>query len=119
MSGAVLIVDDDAGVRTMIERVLEDEGYEVALATDGLDALEQLDAQRPGLVLLDLQMPRMDGWALVGEMERRGLRPTIPVVVLTAAGRAQQEATKLGAEGFLAKPFDIMRLLDEVARLVQ
>src|SRR6266702_1300294 len=90
MSGPILIVDDDAGIRTTMTRILEDEGYEVYSAADGLEALAALDGLLPALILLDLTMPRMDGWTFVAELERLELRSKIPVIVLTADGRARE-----------------------------
>lgn len=119
MSGTVLVVDDDPGLQEALEAILQLEGYQVATARDGLDALEQLDNALPSLILLDLMMPRMDGFTFARELERRGLRQQVPIIVLTADGRAQQKAAQVGADGALAKPFDIVALLDEVARLVR
>jgi CheY-like chemotaxis protein len=64
-------------------------------------------------------MPRMDGYTFAEELAQRGLRPRIPLLVLTADGRAEQKARQVAAEGYLQKPFDVMSLLDEVNRLMQ
>jgi CheY-like chemotaxis protein len=117
MTAPILIVDDDAGVRATIARILEDESYEVVEATDGIDALATLDGLLPALILLDLTMPRMDGWEFVAEVERLGLRSSIPLVVLTADGHARQKATQLGADGYLPKPFDVDALIEVITRL--
>jgi CheY-like chemotaxis protein len=117
-SRPILIVDDDAGIRTTIARILEDEGYEVAQAADGVDALAALDGIMPALVLLDLTMPRMNGWEFAAELGRLGLRERLAIVVLTADGRAREKAEQLGAEDYVAKPFDVDRLLEVVDRLV-
>ena len=117
MPQTVLVVDDDEGVRLALAAVLEEEGYDVDLAADGLEALERLQAKRPSLILLDLMMPRMDGYAFTEELQRRGLRPALPLMVLTADARAKNRALQLGVDGFIAKPFDISDLVDQVARL--
>lgn len=114
----VLVVDDDSGLQETLQAVLESEDYEVAIAADGLVALEKIAARRPNLILLDLMMPRMDGYAFAKELQRQGLRSSIPIVVLTADGRAQSKAAQVGADGYLEKPFEIPDLLDEVSRLV-
>ncbi|HTE84555.1 MAG TPA: response regulator [Dehalococcoidia bacterium] len=119
MSGPILVVDDDIGIRTTMTRILEDAGHLVYSATDGLDALAALDGLFPALILLDLAMPRMDGWAFVAELERLELRSKIPVVVLTADGRAQGKAEQLHAEGYLPKPFNVEHLLEIVARRIR
>src|SRR5207237_4547 len=78
---------------------------------DGLPALDELQRRLPALLLLDLMMPRMDGYAVVAEMEQRGQRPEVPVLLLTAARDPKQIAQNLHVEGFVPKPFDIDHLL--------
>jgi CheY-like chemotaxis protein len=90
----------------------------VIVARDGVDALERLDNVAPALILLDLMMPRMDGYAFADALRQRGLRPAIPIVVVTADGRAEQKAAQIQAEGYLAKPFSMPELLDVLDRLV-
>ncbi len=119
MKGTILVVDDDAGLRQTIASILEDDGYSVLLAADGLSALEVLQNVRPSAILLDINMPQMDGYQFADELQRRGLRPGIPVMVLTADGRAPERATRIGAEAHLPKPFSLVALLDGVDRLVQ
>ena len=93
----------------MIAAVLEDEGYGVRLAVHGREALDRIAEHPPQLVLLDLQMPVMSGWELHEELRAR--HPGIPVVVMTAGGSACTEARRHGADGYLAKPFDLTTLL--------
>jgi CheY-like chemotaxis protein len=116
MSETILIVDDDHGLRATLSAVLEDEGYTVVTAFDGRDALEKIEAAPPALMLLDIGMPRMDGYELVEELERRGLRTRIPVLVVTADGRAEEKARRVGAQGWVAKPFTIEGLTAQVSR---
>jgi CheY-like chemotaxis protein len=117
MAEGVLVVDDDPGIREVLELVLRGEGYDVALACDGQVALEHLERQRLGLILLDLAMPRMDGPALVEALRQRGLHPGIPILVLSA-GCAEEAVTQLGAAGFVNKPFELNALLAEVGRIL-
>ena len=119
MSRIVLVVDDDTGLQETLQAALEFEDYEVVVAEDGLEALEKLSTVTPNLILQDNMMPRMDGYAFTVELQRRGLRSSIPVVVLTADGRAPQKAAQMGADGYIEKPFDIPDFLDEVARHIQ
>jgi len=117
LANTVLVVDDDPGLQETLEAVLEFEGYDVVLANDGLDALDKLAVQRPAVIVLDWAMPRMDGPAFAAALREQGLHPRIPILILTADGRARQKATDVEADGYMAKPFDMKELLHEVARL--
>jgi two-component system, OmpR family, response regulator MprA len=117
LADTILVVDDDQGLQETLEAVLQFEGYDVVVAGDGLEALAALTARRPAVIVLDWAMPRMDGPTFAAALQERGLRPGIPVLLLTADGRARQKAAQVGAEGCMAKPFDMTELLDEVARL--
>jgi two-component system, OmpR family, response regulator MprA len=112
------VVDDERTIRELLRQALQDDGYRVVAACDGLDALDQLDRFRPMLILLDLSMPRMDGLAFSVELERRGLRPAIPLLVMSASPRASDRAAQAGAEIFVAKPFDLDEILATVAQLL-
>jgi CheY-like chemotaxis protein len=118
LAGTVLIVDDDRGVQATLEAVLTLEGYDVLLAANGEEALARLAQQTPAVIVLDWAMPRMDGPTFAAALAQRGLRPAIPLLVLTADGRGPHKAAQIGAEAFIAKPFEVDTLLDEVARLI-
>ncbi len=118
MRGPILVVDDDRDMQATIAAILEDEGFDVRLAGDGLDALAALETTRPALILLDITMPRMDGYAFAEELRRRGAHAAIPIVVLTADGRAEEKAARVGADAYLAKPFGLSELLDCVGQLL-
>jgi len=93
------------------------EGYDVILASNGQEALAKLEEVTPGLILLDLMMPRMNGYEFLQELERRGLRSAFPVLIIlivTADATAKQKAEQLGAESYVAKPFDVTKFLDKV-----
>jgi CheY-like chemotaxis protein len=101
----VLVVDDDPATCAGLASALEAEGYAVAQAADGSEALQALRAGlRPGLILLDLAMPGMDGWAFLRERERDAELASIPVIVVSAADPAQARAAALGAAGQIQKP---------------
>jgi CheY-like chemotaxis protein len=112
-----MVVEDHEGTRAILAIALEAEGYEVVLAEDGLDALDKLSDPAPALIVLDLALPRMDGVTLAAELKRCGLRPAIPILVLTADTKGARKAGSIGAEAFLEKPFDLDTLVQEVARL--
>jgi len=94
--GLVLVVDDDQEQRRRLRDLLEKEGLEVDEAGDGRAALTRLDEQWPGLILLDLLMPGMDGFAFFGELQRRGGDRSVPVVVLTAKDLTTADYERLG-----------------------
>jgi len=112
--GPVLVVDDDEGIREAIDMTLSDEGYEVVTASDGADALTAADHRPPSLILLDMRMPVMDGWAVARALRVKGI--DVPIVVMTAAESAKRWADEVGAEGYLAKPFGLDDLLAAVER---
>jgi len=115
----ILVVDDEPELQEALRDLLELEGYDVRVARDGIEALERVEAAKPRLIVLDLMMPRMDGYGFVAELERRNLRDEIPIIVLTADGKASTKADHLGAAAGVAKPFDVTMLLGEVARLMR
>lgn len=110
----VLVVDDDAAIRSAVRDVLESEGIAVETASNGADALEKVSRQRPGLVLLDMRMPVLDGWGFASALRERGL--ALPVVVMTAAADASRWADEIGAIGVVAKPFGVAELVNAVRR---
>jgi DNA-binding response OmpR family regulator len=112
----ILIVDDDESLRALIADMLRGEGYRLMTARDGLEALEQIEAEPPGLILLDWMMPRLDGAGFAAELRRRFPELTVPILVMTAGGVAQARAASINANGFIAKPFELDLLLDQVAR---
>src|SRR5947207_3008995 len=116
----VLVVDDDAGVRELVRANLELEGYsvrEAASAAEGLPALEQ---EPPDLILLDVMMPEVDGWEMLRCVQERFGVGAIPVIVFS--GEVEERAVSApearGARGFLGKPFDLQRLLDQAKQIV-
>ncbi len=109
----ILVVDDDASVRTLVRDVLEIEGYEVVVAEDGFAGLRRIEAQRPDCVVLDVMMPGMDGHGVLQRIRSAEGGASLPVVMLTAAADDQQawQAWSGGVDYFLAKPFDPSELL--------
>jgi len=113
----LLVVDDDYGVLDAIKEVLEDEGYEVSLAADGLEALKELRVgQRPCMILLDLMMPVMNGWDFRQEQLRDEILASIPTIIITADGRADQKSADLKTDGFLKKPVNPDHLMAVVEK---
>ena len=111
----VLVVDDDPGIRLLVSAVLEDHGLLVRTSADGREALTACRQRRPALILLDLEMPRMDGRTFVRELRHLEHRP--PVLVLSAYG-AREAADEMGVEDWISKPFDEVRLIRKVRELL-
>jgi two-component system, response regulator, stage 0 sporulation protein F len=115
MKGKILIVDDQFGIRILLNEVLQKEGYDTFQAANGLQALEILNGHVPDLVLLDMKIPGMDGIEILKRM--KVLQPDIKVIIMTAYGELDmiQEAMDLGAITHFAKPFDI----DDIRKAVE
>ncbi len=114
----VLVVDDDVDTRAALRIVLEDEGFTVESAGDGLTALQKLRDQPPDLVVLDLHMPRMGGEDFLDAWRGRAETRGVPVIVITAIRRGVGPEN-LGVDALLTKPFDLDALVQLVRRLVE
>src|SRR6266480_4299272 len=103
----VLLVDDEDSLRKVMKELLEREGYEVAEARDGVQALDQVDRMGPDIIVLDLNLPGLDGYGVLSHLRSRPATAAIPVIVLTAKGDEDNEVRvfELGADDFLTKPF--------------
>ena len=114
----VLVVDDSLTVRRITQRLLVREGYRVALAKDGLDALERLAEELPTIVLSDIEMPRMDGFDLVRNLRADARLRDLPVIMITSriARKHRDHAAELGVDHYLGKPYAEEDLLSLVAR---
>jgi len=115
----ILIVEDDPDVRASLVEVLEDEGYRVATAGDGVEALHYLRGAPalPRLILLDMMMPHMDGFQFRAAQSSDSVLSQIPVAVVTADDQAGRRATALGVNGYLRKPVQLTDLLALVEKL--
>jgi DNA-binding response OmpR family regulator len=115
----VLIADDEANIVTSLEFLMGREGYEVALATDGKEALRQVEEFRPDLVLLDVAMPHLDGFA-VAQRIRADHGSSIAIVMLTAKGQEAEVAkgVALGADLYVTKPFSTRDLVADIRRIL-
>jgi chemosensory pili system protein ChpA (sensor histidine kinase/response regulator) len=117
----VMVVDDSLTVRKITSRLLTREGYQVVLAKDGVDALEQLLEMRPDVILSDIEMPRMDGFDLVRNIRADKDLRDIPVVMITSrtAEKHRSYALEIGASHYLGKPYDEDELLALIGRYVK
>ena len=115
----ILIADDETGIRLTLGRIL-DKDYVVLEATNGEEAVEIAKVQKPDLILMDLIMPKMDGYAACSQIKADEATKGIPVVILTAVGNELNKkfATEMGAEGYITKPFNIQELMDVITPLL-
>jgi two-component system chemotaxis response regulator CheY len=119
MPATILVVDDSVDTRDLIHLYLTGVGYTVLTAADGGEGLYRAKAERPDLIITDINMPNLDGHALVRELRAEGSFAGTPIVALTAYGsEAAEEAKKNGADAVFAKPMNFDELLAEVARLL-
>ncbi|WP_400244079.1 response regulator [Niallia sp. JL1B1071] len=118
MKGKILIVDDQFGIRILLNEVFQKEGYKTFQAANGIQALEIVAKEFPDLVLLDMKIPGMDGIEILKRMKK--LNQDIRVIIMTAYGELDmiQEAKDLGALTHFAKPFDIDDLRDAVKKYI-
>lgn len=116
----VLVVDDSPSVRRVVSSMLKQNGWEVKMARDGVEALELISQETPAAVLLDIEMPRMDGYELTATVRAQEQYRTLPLVVLTsrAAAKHQQRAMQLGASAYVVKPYQDEELLKLLNSLV-
>ena len=116
----IMVVDDSLTVRKVSQRLLEREGYRVLLAKDGVDALEQMQETRPDLMLVDVEMPRMDGFDLARHVRGDAATRTLPIVMVTSrtADKHRNYALGLGVDAYFGKPFQEDALLAAVAGLL-
>jgi CheY-like chemotaxis protein len=115
----ILIADDEPGVRLTVTRMLEKD-YVVLEATNGEEAVDIVKEQRPDLILMDLMMPRKDGYTACYEIKNDQETKLIPVIILTAVGHElnKKYAVEMGADGYITKPFTIQELTGVITPLL-
>src|SRR6266568_4512589 len=111
MNDTILVVDDEESIRTSLAGILEDEGFTVIFANDGVQALETVRKELPDLVLLDIWMPRMDGLATLEKLKE--LYPALMVIMMSGHGTIETavKSTKIGAHDFVEKPLSLEKLI--------
>jgi chemosensory pili system protein ChpA (sensor histidine kinase/response regulator) len=117
----IMVVDDSLTVRKITSRLLSRSGFQVVTAKDGVDALEQLAESLPDVMLLDVEMPRMDGFELTKRMRQDARTRNLPIIMITSrtADKHRQYAMDLGVNGYLGKPYHEDELLENIARFVK
>jgi len=116
----ILVADDSVASRELIREVLEMSGYEVVEATDGEEAVELARQHAPDLVLVDIQMPRLDGYGVLRQLRAEGRFADVQVVALTAFAMQgdSERALNAGFDGYITKPVDIASLRQEIRRFL-
>jgi DNA-binding response OmpR family regulator len=117
----ILLIDDEAEFAEMIKIRLEANGYQIDLAADGATGLAKAAADRPQLILLDVMMPGLDGFAVLRELRKDAATHSLPVIMLTARGEFKSitEAQTMGATDYLIKPVETKELLKLIARYIK
>ncbi len=120
MSANILIVDDEPNIVLSLEYLMKKAGYTVRTAANGEQALRDIEQQRPDLVLLDVMMPRVNGYAVCQALRENPDYRDIRILMLTAKGRQveQEKGMALGADGYVTKPFATQALLERVQALL-
>ncbi len=115
----ILIIEDEKPMRTALKDVLEGEGYRALTAADGGSGLQRAIEEKPDLIVLDIMMPKLDGYAVCAELRR--LANPVPILMLTAKGQVEDRVTGLdaGADDYLTKPFSTEELLARVRALLR
>jgi len=118
MTPRILIADDSPETRKLMESILDSGGYLVTIAADGLDAWEAISRDRPHIVVLDIEMPGIDGCEVCRRIKSQPETSGIPVLLVSGCGRTAELARSAGADGFLDKPFYLNDLRDQVGSLL-
>jgi len=116
----ILIADDKATSRELLRTVLERQGYAITEAADGEEALKKALAELPDLILLNLQMPRRNGYEVLVELRKDPRHAEVPIIAITASAMQgdREKALAAGFTGYLAKPVALVHLREEVQRLL-
>ena len=116
----VMVVDDSVTVRKVTSRLLERHGYEVVLAKDGLDAITKLEDVRPDIMLLDIEMPRMDGFEVASLVRHNPNLIGLPIIMITSrtGEKHRERAFQIGVNAYMGKPFQEQQLLETISELL-
>ena len=117
MKRNIMVVDDDDDTLNSLKNIFEHKGHDVVTVSDGIACIEKLENGFKGIILMDLMMPKMDGWDTIREIVRRGLEKNVDILVITAIGTFQHEKMK-GLETYIqdyvAKPFDVDKIVKTI-----
>jgi two-component system, OmpR family, alkaline phosphatase synthesis response regulator PhoP len=121
MSKVILVVEDDPKSMTLTRDLLKISGYSTLQATDGEQGVSVAESTKPDLILMDIMMPKMDGYSACNELKNNPETKNIPVVMLTAVGYDLNKklAQNVGAQGYITKPFSRQELIDAISPFLQ
>ena len=113
LNDLILVVDDEANIRETIAFILEMEGFDVILASNGVEALEQLNKYKPKFMILDVMMPKKNGYEVAKEIRKNDEFKDLYILILTAKGQSvdESDAINAGANNYMTKPFDDDKIL--------
>ena len=116
--GKILVADDDQNIAELLKLYLEKEGYTVVLAADGMEANEKFAAENPDIVLLDIMMPKLDGWQVCRDIRKKS---NCPIIMITAKGETFDKVLglELGADDYVVKPFDAKEVVARVKAVLR
>ncbi len=116
--GKILIVDDDENICELLRLYLEKDGYETSIAHDGQQAISTFQSEAPDLILLDIMLPKLDGWQVCREIRKES---RVPIIMLTAKGETFDKilGLELGADDYVSKPFDAKEVLARVKAVLR
>ena len=116
----ILVVDDEVNILTILKDSLEFSGFQVVTAPDGQEALDMVAKENPELVVLDIGMPKMDGWEVCRRLKSDPKTKGLPIIILTAYTQSsdQKRGAQLGADCFVAKPCDFTYLVEQINTLL-
>lgn len=116
--GKVLVADDDGNIAELLRLYLEKEGFKVAIAADGEEALSKFGAENPDIVLLDIMMPKLDGWQVCREIRKTS---NCPIIMITAKGETFDKVLglELGADDYVVKPFDAKEIVARIKAVMR
>ena len=120
MSATIMTVDDSPSMRMLLKAALDDLGYAVVQAEDGMEALETIGGAAPDLLITDINMPRLDGFGLIERLRRQDRYRSLPILVLTteSSDEKKQRARAAGATGWIIKPFHPDKLSAAIRRVL-
>ena len=116
--GKILVADDDQNIAELLKLYLEKEGYTVVLAADGMEANEKFAAENPDIVLLDIMMPKLDGWQVCRDIRKKS---NCPIIMITAKGETFDKVLglELGADDYMVKPFDTKEVVARIKAVLR